>query len=181
MRQNKLTVTISSVTGNTEKIARAVLRELDSMGVSVSVFKNRDMEEIPAGNGPLLMFFWCRRSGMDDLSLNVLEKCQGRTVLAIGTMGSYPDGAYGQRVYEKVNAQVKEQNFCAGVFLSQGKISEKRTEYRRNLPIGHPHRLDERGLARHLESRKHPDEQDIWKAVSYVKSNLSSLLESGIY
>lgn len=178
MKRNQLTVTISSVTGNTEKIARAVLRELDSMGVAVSAFKNREMEEIPQERGPLLMFFWCRKSGMDDLSLSVLEKCQGRTVIAIGTMGSYPQGTYGQRVYEKVKAQIKEQNFCAGVFLSQGKISEKRTEYRRNLPPGDPHRLDERGLARHLESRKHPDEQDIWKAISYVKNNLGDLLDA---
>lgn len=177
MKRNQLSVTISSVTGNTEKIARAVLKELDSMGVATSVFRNRAMEELPIEQGPLLMFFWCRKSGMDDLSLSVLEKCHGRAIIAVGTMGSYPQGAYGQRVYEKVKAQIKEQNFCAGVFLSQGKISEKRTEYRRNLPLGHPHRLDERGLARHLESRKHPDEQDIWKAVSYVKNNLGDILD----
>lgn len=170
---------ISSLTGNTEKIADAVLEELQNTlddvvkneDIKVRIFQNKQLLHLPELDDYILLFFWCRKSTLDDYSKEVLKQCKNKKILAFGTMGSYPNNAYGMRVRENVKTIIEENNICEGVYLSQGKIPEARTKYRRNLPKDHPHYLDEDGIKRHEESRKHPDANDLKNAVEFFKEH----------
>ncbi len=174
-----ISATISSLTGNTEKIANAVLEELQKTvdavikneDIKVRIFQNKELLNLSELDDYILLFFWCRKSTLDDYSKEVLKQCKNKKILAFGTMGGYPDGAYGQQVRENVKTIIEENNICEGVYLSQGRIPEKRTNYRRNLPKDHPHYLDEEGLKRHEESRKHPDDNDLKNAVEFFREH----------
>ncbi|EFG87356.1 hypothetical protein CLCAR_2880 [Clostridium carboxidivorans P7] len=61
---------------------------------------------------------------------------------------------------------------CIDVFLSQGAVFPSSTEYRRKLPVDHPHHLDDDGYARHIESQNHPNETDIKNAINFLNSYL---------
>ena len=65
-----------------------------------------------------------------------------------------------------------ERNECLGVFLSQGRVSMKNVEKRRQLPADDPHHLDDAGVRRLEESQKHPDEQDMARARSFLCEHL---------
>ncbi len=168
-----ISATISSLTGNTQKIANAVLEELQNTlddivkneEITVNVFQNKELLTLPELDDYILLFFWCRKSTLDDYSKEALKQCKNKKILAFGTMGSYPNDTYGMRVRENVKI------ICEGVYLSQGRIPEARTNYRRNLPEEHPHYLDEEGLKRHEESRKHPDANDLKNAVKFFKEH----------
>lgn len=174
-----ISATISSLTGNTEKIANVVLEELQntldtvvkSEDIKVRIFQNKELLNLPEPGDYILLFFWCRKSTLDDYSKEVLKQCKNKKILAFGTMGSYPNNAYGQQVRENVTTMIEKNNICEGVYLSQGKIPEARTEYRRNLPKEHPHYLDEEGLKRHEESRKHPNPNDLKNAAEFFRGH----------
>lgn len=169
-----ISVAISSLTGNTQKIADAVLKELGNTmndSINIKTFRNKELLHLPEQTDYILLFFWCRKSSLDDYSRKVIKQCKGKRILAFGTMGGYPDGAYGNRVRENVKAEIEANNICDGIYLSQGKIPEARTEYRRNLPKEHPHHLDEEGVKRHEKSRKHPDADDLKNAVTFFRDS----------
>lgn len=186
---------ISSVTGNTQMVADAVLEELASAGIEVSIFKNKELLELQlAASGSdcetaasglnrqftqkletcdaVFSFFWCRKSSMDDLSKGVVKLLAGKEVLAFGTMGSYADGEYADLVRKNVTELIEEANICSGVFLCQGKIPVEKTLKRAALPKDNPHYLDEEGVKRHVASRSHPDTVDLANAKAFVRKTL---------
>ncbi len=112
---------------------------------------------------------------MDDKSLKLLERFSGRKILAVGTMGSYPDSVYGKRVYKNVEALINAKNICQGIFLCQGKIETSRTEKRRALPKDDPHYLNDESYQRHLESRKHPNDIDLKAAADFVVKSVPDI------
>lgn len=154
---------ISSFTGNTRKLAEEVCAQLKQDGAA---FAEDDNPQLPN----VIIFFWCRKSTMDPKSLEFLSRCKGKQIIAIGTLGAYPDSEYGELVKNNVKEAISKDNICEGVFLSQGKIREESTERRRNLPADHPHHLDDEGLKRHMESRMHPNQEDFANAVRFIKN-----------
>lgn len=169
-----ISVMISSITGNTQKIADAVLKELENnldSSIKVDIFHNKEFLTVSSLSDYILLFFWCRKSTLDDYSQALIEQCKGKKILALGTMGGNPDGTYGERVRKNVEMFIEKNNVCCGVYLSQGKIPEKRTKYRMNLPKDHPHYLDEEGVKRHEQSRSHPDKKDLENAVDFFRKH----------
>lgn len=171
---------VSSLTGNTKKVALHVADHLRAAGHEV-VVKNthqflREWENtshFPSAD-LLLLCFWCRRSSMDDDSLKLLSLYQDpayshQEFAAIGTMGGDVTGSYGQRVRQTVTDAIAEKNICRGVFVCQGKIRESRTEARRNLPPTDPHYLDDEGYARHIATRSHPDKKDLMETWTFLQ------------
>lgn len=169
--KRKVVLCISSSTGNTRKIAEGLKEELKNENCEISVLNNKTDDNIQDEDALFIICFWCRRSTLDFASLKTVDLLKGKNILAFGTMGSYPDSSYGERVRQNVEEYISRENKCLGVYLSQGKVSLKSTERRRNLPRDNPHYLDDEGLKRHLDSQTHPDENDIKKAVLFLREN----------
>ena len=166
-----ITCTVSSRTGNTRKVADAVMAELQRLGWNV-----RERERGQAVDTQLVaMFFWCFKSTFDPLNAKLLESMKGKRILVFGTFGGYPDSPYGNKVRANITRAVNQHNECVGVFLSQGKVRLDNVEKRRNLPPEDPHHLDDAGLARVLESQRHPNDDDIRAAVAVLHERLPQL------
>lgn len=164
---------VSTITGNTEKIAAGLREELRQMQYSVIPYNDTNKEAI-ADAGIVILCFWCRRSSVDPKTQKIIDTLHGKKIIAFGTMGAYPDSKYGDHVKENVRTLIEADNKCLGVFLCQGKIPPERTERRRKLPPDSPHYLDDEGYQRHLESRKHPDERDIADAGAFLRQILKN-------
>ena len=199
-RMKEIEVYVSSVTGNTRKLSKALIDGLDAMGMIPRVFSTEEaLGELRRMQGldgawqiqgektsadrsdegsPVILCFWCRKARLDDLSIRLVRHFSGRKILAFGTMGSYPDSAYGDQVRENVSRVISERNQLLGLFLCRGKIDEERTRKRRSLPKDHPHYLTEEAYKRHLSSRTHPDERDLNEAVLFLKGTMQEYVES---
>ncbi|GLB29103.1 flavodoxin [Lacrimispora amygdalina] len=169
---DKIYVYLSSLTGNTEKLAKGVLENLSRKNCSFSLHDNEFITSSGEIGELVILFFWCRRGNIDSASRVFLEHCKNKKIIAVGTMGGYPDSEYGSKVKDVVFQVISENNICMGVFLSQGKIDIQRTEYRKTLPPEHPHYLDEEGIRRHEESQKHPDQTDIERAGTFLEKKI---------
>ena len=164
------TLSVSSLTGNTAYIAAAAVEAAQEIGWAI-----HDLEE---GATPqtdvVIVCFWCRRSSLDDKSLDVLARCEGKRILALGTFGGYPTSAYAKRVRDNVRARICERNECLGVFLCQGKLPKKRIDARRALPPDRPHYLDDYAYERVLEGLNHPNATDRLNAKAFTRDYLPS-------
>lgn len=164
----RATLWVSSVTGNTAKIAEGVRATLDELGWLVS-----DAQPgVEPSDEVVVVCFWCRKSSLDPKSKAFVELCAGKKMLLLGTFGGFPSGKYAQLVRDNVAQEVSQRNECLGVFLCQGKVRAKRIEERRALPEDSPHHLDEWGVVRLVEGQKHPDDTDVLYAQGFVRDYL---------
>lgn len=188
----QLILWVSSITGNTKSIAETLIIRLLELGYEPRIRTAKDtmtrelLEKYhlkPADDAyisandktPVILCFWCRRGSMDDLSLDFLKNLQKRKILVYGTMGSYPESEYGQKVKISVKDLVGKENELVGLYLCRGKIDIRRSEKRRNLPKDHRHYLDDESWQRHLSSRSHPDEKDKKGAATFLEENVAAL------
>ncbi len=179
--KEKIILWISSVTGNTKKVAFALLEVLldhdcrplvcgndrhilDEAAQKYGVVTSGKTQGLIVRDTAVVFCFWCRRGSMDDASMAFLDKLDNCEIFAFGTMGSYPDSEYGKLVYDNVKDEINKRNKTGSIFLCRGQISESRTMKRRSLPVSHPHYLDDEGYLRHLSSHGHPDDVDIKRA-----------------
>lgn len=169
----RIAIYYSSITGNTKRLAEYLTKVLSDVGEQVSLYQSA-MEKDLCQADLYIIAYWCRRGGMDDLSIQTLEKCQGKKVMAVGTIGGNAAGPYGQRVIHKVEETVREENICIASLICQGMINPKRTEIRRNLPVDDPHYLDDENYARHLANRGRPNEEDLKKITEIVLQKIYS-------
>ncbi|VEU81192.1 flavodoxin family protein [Haploplasma axanthum] len=167
----KIALIYSSLTGNTEKVAKAIF---DSLPGEKALFRNKKDNYNLDDFDIIIIGYWCRRTFMDPLSIDLVKKIKGKKVAAFGTAGMYPDSKYGELCRERVRNIIEEENEFIGDFLCQGKIPEERTNKRLNLPKDDPHYLDEEGLKRHIESRKHPNNEDFIAAQEAFRKIISN-------
>ena len=163
-----VTLWVSSVTGNTAKIAEGVRVVLEELGWNVH---DAQLGQCPADDY-VIVCFWCRKSSLDPKSIRFVESCADRKVLALGTFGGFPQGKYADLVRSNVSARIEQDNECLGVFLCQGKVRKERIDERMALPEDHPHHLDKWGIIRLTEGQKHPDDTDVLYAQAFVRDYL---------
>ena len=190
-KKEKIILWISSVTGNTKKVAFALLEVLldhdfrpmvcgndrhilDEAAQKYGVVTSGKTQDLICRDTTVVFCFWCRRGSMDDASIAFLDNLDNCEIFAFGTMGSYPDSEYGKLVYNNVADKLNERNKSSSLFLCRGQISESRTMKRRSLPVSHPHYLDDEGYLRHLSSHGHPDDADIKRACDCLRRHCLS-------
>lgn len=167
-----IAIFVSSLTGNTQKIADAIKMDLEQKDYSVVMQDSCMIMKTLTNAQFYILCFWCRRACLDDDSKKLLAQYKNIPFLAIGTCGHYPDSDYGYKIKKNITEYINEENLCIDVFLSQGAVFPFSTEHRRNLPAHHPHHLDDDGYARHIESQNHPNETDIKNAIDFLNSYL---------
>lgn len=167
-----IAIFVSSLTGNTQKIADAIKSDLEQKDYSVVMQDSCMIMKTLTSAQFYILCFWCRRTSLDDNSKKLLAQYKNTPFLAIGTCGHYPDSNYGNKVKKNVTEYINDGNLCIDVFLSQGAVSLSSTERRRKLPVDHPHHLDDDGYERHMESQNHPNETDIKNVIDFLNSYL---------
>ncbi len=156
----KILIAYSSVTGNTKKLAET-LHQIYPLSTITSV-QNAVTEGLFNEDYDVIFWgYWVNRGTADEAAQKFLSKVKAKNVAAFGTSGQYPDSERGIQYKDRVQKLVEEANSYKGGFICLGKIQEHRTEKRKLIPKGEPHYLTEEGLARHIESRTHPDSEDI--------------------
>ncbi len=187
MRKN-IAIYYSTITGNTLKLAKYIEELLRDKGYEVRLERSSEAESYTAGSAdatgavdvagladatdiadaadivdasPCIIAFWCRLSALDNISLSFLDRCSGRKILAIGTMGGDTGGEYGERVEANVRAAVEGNNTCLGVYLCQGSVDLERLRKRLYLPEDNPHYVSPEKFQRHVDMQGHPDESDL--------------------
>lgn len=168
--EKRATISVSSRTGNTAYIAAAAEEAAREIGWDVRAWEKGESPDTDV----VIICFWCRRSSLDDDSLGMLERCNGKQILALGTFGGYPTSAYAKRVRDNVRERISEHNECLGVFLCQGRLPKKRIEARRTLPADRPHYLDDYGYERAMEGLNHPNATDRLHAKAFTRDFLPS-------
>lgn len=162
----KIGVIYSTLTGNTKKLANAIFAILPE---EKFMFHNgKDMFDFESFD-LIILGYWCKRTFMDPLTLKLLEQIKGKKIAVFGTAGMYPWSEHAIRCRTRIKEAVSLNNEFLGDFLCQGKIPEERTLKRMQLPKDDPHYLDEDGIKRHIESRMHPDQQDLLNAQQFFK------------
>ncbi len=156
----KILIAYSSVTGNTRKLAEA-LHDIYPESTVTSVQQAVSQGLVNEDYHIIFWGYWVNRGTADETAQDFLSKVKGKNIAAFGTSGQYPDSERGMIYKDRVQKLVEEANIYRGGFICLGKIQEHRTEKRKLIPKGEPHYLTEEGLARHIESRTHPDGEDI--------------------
>ena len=162
LQKKRVVIYYSSTTGNTRKLAEYIAKLL---GERQEVLLGRTAEtELPAEADLIILAFWCRKSGLDDISRTFLERLSGRNILGMGTMAGDAYGEYGKRVAQNVREAIEKQNTCIGVILCQGAANMSSIKKRMALPEDNPHHVSEEKYKRLLLTQGRPDEVDLEKA-----------------
>lgn len=166
-------VIYSSLTGNTYKVARYVYDNMKEIVkfVNIDDVVVDSLDEFDF----LVLAYWNRRSTLDLKSIEFIESIKDKKIIALGTLGAYPDGLSGERMMKNAKELINKDNTLVNQFICQGRIDPQKTLRRLKIPKGRPHHLDEEGLKRHIESRNHPDLIDLKNALNTVKKGLECL------
>lgn len=172
----EITIIVSSVGGNTKKMADYIRTKLEADGFSTRYLTIKEaIESRNAGEDlgeNIVMCFWCRRSTMDELSLELLSKLENKNILALGTMTGRAYEDYGKKVAGNVEAAINDKNTCIAVHSCQGHTPMSRIEPKRNLPKDAPRYINDERYARYISLMGRPNEDDLQMSWEFVARNL---------
>ncbi len=167
----KCAVVYSSLTGNTYKLARGIYKGIKEIERFINV-DDVDFDELKEYD-TIIFCYWNARNTVDPDAMKFINAISGKNIFAVGTLGAYPDGKSGTMMKENARKLVEENNNTfIGEFICQGRIDPVKTERRQKMSKDHSHYLNDERLKRHIESRNHPDLNDIAAAIELVKQAL---------
>lgn len=170
-QQLKTLVVYSSRTGNTRKVAEAIQEVVPS---GTEIFP---VEEAPSPDGYdfVAVGYWVDRGGPDKLAAEYMSTIKATKIGLFGTLGAYPDSDHAAKAMTNAEALVRE-NSVLGHFICMGKVDPALTERFKNLPADHPHAMTPERMARHIESAKHPSDEDLAKAKRVFSEIMTDLV-----
>ena len=167
----KTLVAYSSLTGNTKKVAESVYEVIQGEKEIISLNKEittdiNDFDRIIVG-------FWVDKGGADARAKKFIKSISGKEVAYICTLGAYPDSEHADKVRERAEKLLSENNRFIGGFLCQGKVDPKLVEKMGKFPLNLIHPLNPERLKRIEDAKSHPDEKDLLNAQEYFKKSLN--------
>ncbi|MBN1969095.1 MAG: flavodoxin [Candidatus Delongbacteria bacterium] len=165
----KIALIYSSLTGNTEKIAKAILSVLPAntdciklCGIKKPDLKNYDL---------LILGTWIDKGTADPFILELAKDIKDKKIVFFFTLGAYPDSKHADDCTMNLTELfTKNGNLVLGNYHCQGAVDPKLIEKFKRLPADHPHALTDERLKRYEEAAKHPDEKDMNKAKQFIKN-----------
>lgn len=166
----KTLVTYSSLTGNTEFIAKNIfdIIEGEKEIISLNDIKNIDIDSFDT----FVIGYWVDKGNADGRTKKFLKGLSGKNIAMFGTLGAAPDSEHGKKVHEKIE-KLCENNNQIGSFLCRGKIDPKLVEKMGKFPLKLIHPLTPERLQRIEEAKPHPNQDDALKAQEYFKNILN--------
>lgn len=154
----KSLIVYSSLTGNTESVARAI-----GQALPVDIFPVKSAPD-PGGYDFVCLGFWVRRAGPDPLMRRYMAGVKGRIAAFFATLAAYPASAHARKVVSAAT-EALAGNVLLGHFLCQGRLPSARlAALIKGTAVNPGHPLTPERLARLQEASRHPNEDDFQKA-----------------
>lgn len=161
----KSLVVYSSKTGNTKKVAEAILSVLPA-----------GTEIFPVGNAPspdaydfIAVGFWVDKGTANAEMAAYLPKIRGKKVGIFFTLGADPTSPHAEKSGDNAAKLLGENCEVVAKFWCQGAIDPKLIEWMKKLPSEHPHAPNAERIARWERASKHPDATDLEAAKAAFK------------
>lgn len=153
----ELLITYSSLTGNTEKVARAIHEVLPQ----ADLLPMAHLQDPNAYEG-IILGFWAWRAQANPQAQDLLKKIRNKPLGLFCTFGARPQSDHVKKIKTRTrDLALAGGNTILASFACQGKINPESTKRRLALPKDDPHYLTEKRLKNHLASRSHPDQEDL--------------------
>lgn len=148
----KTMIVYSSRTGNTEKIARAILETLPEDTEIYPV----DKAPSPDGYDRLLIGFWADKGRVDDQARQYMTIVKNKQVGLFATLGAQPESKHALDILASAREQLTG-NTIFGEFICQGKIDPSLIKM---MEASGAHPMTPERLKLHEEAKNHPNEED---------------------
>ena len=152
-------IVYSSVTGNTEKLAKAIKNH-----IGACYFGKPSDEALEAD--VIFVGFWATKNSCSADIQRFIEKMANKKVFIFGTVGYDNTPAYFEEILNNVKSLVPASNTIIAAYACQGKVSEKKQEQLKEA-VPEKYEAIKDNLA---ESIHHPNEKDIDGLLSAVKA-----------
>jgi hypothetical protein len=158
----KTMIVYSSRTGNTRRIARAILEALP-----------KDTEIYPVEEAPspedydrVIIGFWVDKGVADDRAREYMAGVRAKEVGIFATLGAEPDSKHALDVMVRTRELLAGNRIC-GEFVCQGRIDPALIEA---MQSSGAHPMTPERKRRHEEAKNHPDEEDCRKAQAVFRA-----------
>lgn len=153
----KSLIVYSSKTGNTKRVAEAVLSVLPE-GTEIYPVENAPD---PDAYDFVAVGYWVDKGTANAEMAAYLPKVRGKKVGVFFTLGAFPDSPHAQDSFKNGVSLLGEGCEVIAKFWCQGAIDPKLTEWMSRLPANHPHAPNPERIRRWQEASKHPDAADL--------------------
>lgn len=164
----KAIVVYSTLTGNTEKVARAVAAGL---GDGTEIFNVTEAPS-PEPYDLVAVGFWVDRGHPDQRAMDYMKRVQGKKTFTFFTLGAKPESAHAYKCAYTAASFYGAGCEQIGCWHSQGAIDPKLIERMRQMPKtpGNPHAATPETEARWAAAATHPDAEDLQAATEAAKA-----------
>ena len=163
----KALVLYSSLTGNTEKIGKAISEAIPFEKEIHSVDESYNLEKYDL----IVIGYWVNKGICDNKVKQILENIENKNIVLFGTLGAKDSGHYYESTKKRIEEVVASSNKVLGHFLCQGKIDERLTErYKEMLKKNPDDEHIKQQLQNHAEASSHPDFNDIEMAKDFINN-----------
>ena len=168
----KALVLYSSLTGNTEKIARTISEAIPFEKEIYSVNESYNLDEYNL----IAIGYWVNKGICDNKVKQILENIENKNIVLFGTLGAKDSGHYYESTKKRIEEIVPSNNKILGHFLCQGKIDERLTErYKEMLKKNPDDEHIKQQLQNHVEASSHPDFNDIEMAKDFINNIIKEI------
>lgn len=164
-------VVFSTLTGNTEKIARAIFSVVrdEKEIVNIKNIEDVDIEKFEK----IIIGYWVDKGDADDRIKKFILTLKNKKVSTFGTLGADPNSDHAKNCVVKVRERLEANgNIVEKEFICRGAIDPKLLEKFRKMTqsgMTGPHAATPESEVRWAEAAKHPDEKDIMNAKQLFK------------
>jgi flavodoxin len=167
----KAAVIYSSKTGNTKKVAEAIL---EGLPVGTEIY-SVETAPTPDEFDFIAMGYWVDKGTADKNAMEYMKTISDKKVAIFATLGAYPDSDHAKESLKNGAECLGENCEVIDTFICQGAIDPKLMEWMSKLPEDHPHAPDDARRKRWKDAKDRPDAEDLKKAAEFAKKTFEQV------
>lgn len=168
-------IVYSSITGNTETIAKAIKDTLDE---KYCVYYGSPSEVLTQEAGIIFVGFWVYKGSCPEEIKKYLQTLKNKKIFLFGTAGFGGSNTYFETILKDVKENISASNSIIDCFLCQGKMPHKVLERYKKMLIEQPKNSSISDMITNYENAlSHPDIHDIEAAKAVIRSWFSEILK----
>ena len=166
-------ITYSSKTGNTEKLATGIYKNInEEHGLNVEI-KPIAQVKCTENYDAILIGYWVDMGVPNEEAKKFMEKIKNKKVGIFATLGAYPDSNHGFYSLVRGEDLLKENNEIIGKYICQGAVDPNLIEAFKKLDSNNYHAITDEKLRRYKIAKLHPNEAEILSASILFKERLT--------